>query len=112
MIGALYVIKHKSTLMDKWRNYRIDSKYLKQYQWMTLPSTLAVIFVALTKGNEAPGFWVTLLIGWLVYSFLWLGSYQITIEDIHQLNKKPYYYLSLITQLIFVVSCICYVLIT
>jgi len=42
--------------MDKLRKYRIDSKYLKQYQWMTLPSTFAVIFIALTKGNEVPRF--------------------------------------------------------
>lgn len=97
--------------MDKFERYKIDSKYLKQYQWMTLPSTFAVIFVALTKGNEVPGFWVTLFIGWLIYSFLWFAVYQLTIKDKHQLNKKQYYYLSFITQFIFVTSCLCYVLI-
>jgi len=96
--------------MDKWRKYRIEQKYLKQYQWMTLPSTFAVIFIALTKGYEAPGFWLTLLIGWLVYSFLWLGTYQASIQDQEKPNTKQYYYLSISTQLIFVVTCLCYVL--
>ena len=97
--------------MDKWRNYRIESKYLKQYQWMTLPSTFTAIFVALTKGIEEPGFWFTLLIGWLIYSFLWFGTFQLTIENKNEPNIKQYYYLSLVTQSLFIASCLCYVLI-
>ena len=96
--------------MDKWQKYRIDSKYLKHYQWMTLPSTIAVIFIALTKGNETPGFWLTLLLGWLVYSFLWLGTFQVSIQDREKPNTKQYYYLSISTQTIFVITCLCYVL--
>ena len=96
--------------MDKWLNYRIESKYLGQYQWLTLPSTLAVLFIALTKGNETPGFWLTLLIGWLFYTFLWLVTYQATIQNQAKPNTKQYYYLTITTQSIFVIACLCYVL--
>jgi len=43
-----------------WNSYKIDPEYLKKYQWINLPSTFAVLFVALTKGDEDLGFWLTL----------------------------------------------------
>jgi len=97
--------------MATWEAYKIDPQYLKQYQWVCLPSTLTVVFVALTKGNEDLGFWLTLILGWLIYSLAWFNIYDITIKDKKQPNKKQYFYSLLIFQCIFISLCLAYVFI-
>ena len=97
--------------MATWESYKIDPHYLKQYQWVCLPSTLAVVFVALTKGNEDLGFWLTFILGWLIYSIAWFNIYDLTIKDKEPPNKKQYHYSLLIFQCIFISLCLAYVFI-
>ena len=94
--------------METWDSYKIDPQYLKQYQWVCLPSTLAVVFVALTKGNEDLGFWVTFILGWFIYSVAWFNIYTLTIKDKTPPNKKQYYYSLVIFQLLFIGLCLTY----
>ena len=96
--------------MTDWSSYKVDPKYLKQYQWLGLPSTFAIIFVALTKGIEGIGFWPTLLLGWFISNFVWFTIFSLTIENKSPANKKQYYFALFIFQILFVGLCIYYVL--
>ena len=87
----------------------INKEYLKQYQWLSLPSTLALIFVALTKGYEGLGFWLTLLLGELIFVSVWYNIYNVTINKSPP-NKKQYYYSTTVYQILFIGLCLYYVL--
>jgi len=86
-------------------NHKWPKEYKKKYGWQTLPSLIATIFVALTKGNEY--YWVTLLLGYLIYTSMWAYSYSKHIEnkkDNIAFNKSVF-----INQSGFIVLCLIYI---
>ena len=98
-----------SSIREIWDNYRIDPKYTKKYQWETIPSLLATMFVALTKGNDTLGFGFAFILGWLIYSFIWHSIYQLTVSEKEKPNTKQYDLLQIVTQVIFVLLSVIYV---
>ena len=97
--------------MNVRNKFKIGNEYIKRDTWLNLPSIIAVLFVALTKGEDGLGFWPTLILGWLIYSFTWVGALELTIANKTTANKKQYYYLTFIFQFIFICLCLAYVLI-
>jgi len=96
--------------MGNREEYKIDPVYLRQYQWVSIPSTLALLFIALTKGSEGIGYWATLLIGGLIYNLAWFCIYEVTIVSKSPANKKQYYFSFFVLEVLFVGLCLYYVL--
>ncbi len=87
----------------------LNTEHLKQFQWLSMPSNLAILFVALTKGYDGMGVWLTLLLGEIVFVSVWYIIYIFTISQPAP-NKKQYYHSTTIYQLLFIGVCIYYVL--
>jgi len=84
--------------------------YKKGYRWQTIPSLLTIFFVAIANSNKGEFAYVlTLFIGWLLITILWIFCYDLFMSNINKLQVKKFYLSVFLTQSIFILGCLIYV---
>jgi hypothetical protein len=83
--------------------------YKKGYRWQTIPSLLVLILVALVNSSGGPLWYLsTLIVGWFIYTVLWVLCYDLFMHDIMKLQVRKFYLSVFLSQFLFIVGCLAY----